>query len=77
MARGSLGVILAVVAITWVAFWRVVVRLHLQQGDIAPAVVVSLLFVLPALIGYAYYLWPNYRIADAKRPIFGHWLGGL
>lgn len=50
-------VILAVVASTWVTFWGLVVRLHLQQGDIASAVVVSLLFVLPAMIGYAYHLW--------------------
>lgn len=49
-------VILSVVATIWVAFWGLVVRLHLRQGDMASAVVVSLLFVVPALIGYANHL---------------------
>lgn len=48
--------ILTVGGITWVAFWGLVVRLHVQLGDIVSASVVSLLFVLPAIIGYLYYL---------------------
>ncbi len=50
------GVMLAIVVIAWVTFWGVVVRLHVQQGDIISAVVVSALFVLPAIVGYAWYL---------------------
>lgn len=55
-ARLLRGAILAVVASSWVAFWGLVVRLHLRQGDLASAAVVTLLFVVPALLGFAYYL---------------------
>lgn len=48
--------ILTVAAIGWVVFWGLVVRLHGQQGDIVSAAVVSVLFVLPAIIGYVSYL---------------------
>lgn len=50
------GVILTVAAIAWVVFWSVVIRLHVQQGDIVSAGVVSTLFVLPAIIAYGLYL---------------------
>lgn len=66
------GTFLAVVASTWVGFWGIIVRLHLQQGDIASAVAVSLLFVLPALIGYASYLWPNLPKSWLETANFGH-----
>lgn len=48
--------ILTVAAVGWVVFWGLVVRLHGQQGDIVSAAVVSVLFVLPAIVGYVQYL---------------------
>lgn len=50
------GVILIIAAIVWIAFWGLVTRLHVQQDDIVSAFVVSILFVLPAIVGSVYYL---------------------
>ncbi|MFB6359789.1 MAG: hypothetical protein ABEH59_00540 [Halobacteriales archaeon] len=50
-------VILTVAVVAWVIFWGLVARLHLRQGDIASAAVVSLLFVIPMTVGYLYYLY--------------------
>lgn len=50
------GVILSIAAVVWIAFWGLIARLHIQHGDIVSAVVVSLIFVLPAIGGFLYYL---------------------
>lgn len=50
------GLILTVAVALWVGFWGLVVRLHLQMGDILAASVVSVLIVLPTVIGYLFYL---------------------
>lgn len=47
-----------VVAATWVVFWGMVIRLHLLQGDLLSAVVVGLLFVVPAIVGLSAYFGP-------------------
>lgn len=49
-------VIVTVVVITWLTFWGLVTRLHVEMGDFVSAVVVGVLFVLPALVGFVYYL---------------------
>lgn len=48
--------ILSIAAVGWITFWGLVARLHVQQGDIVSAAVVSLIFVLPAIGGFVYYL---------------------
>lgn len=57
------SVVLAVAA-TWIAFWGLVIRLHLLQGAFVSAVVVGLLFVIPAIVGLSAYLGP---LPDSKR----------
>lgn len=44
------------VVLTWLAFWGLVTRLHVEMGDFVSAGVVGVLFVLPALVGLVYYL---------------------
>lgn len=43
-------VIATVVAIGWIAFWGMIVRLHLRDGDLLQAGVTAALFVAPAVL---------------------------
>ena len=55
-----------VVVGTWIAFWGLVMRLHLLQGAYVSAGVVGLLFVVPAILGISAYLGP---LPDPQRVI--------
>lgn len=48
-------VLVTVVGITWLIFWGLVTRLHVETGDFVSAGVVGVLFGLPALGGLVYY----------------------
>lgn len=48
--------VVSVAAVTWVIFWGLVARLHVITGEFISALVVGVLFVLPAILGYAYWL---------------------
>lgn len=45
-----------VVVFAWLAFWGIVVRLHVQMGDFLPAGLVVGFFVIPAIVGFGLYL---------------------
>lgn len=49
------GIVTAAVLV-WVLFWSLVVRLHIQLGNLVSAGIVSGLVVLPVALGYAYSL---------------------
>lgn len=41
---------------SWIVFWRLIARFRFKNSDFASAGIVGLLFVLPAVIGIAYYV---------------------
>lgn len=49
-------IIVTVVVITWLVFWSLVARLHVETGDFISAGVVGALFVFPVLGGLVYLL---------------------
>lgn len=51
-------------ALTWMAFWGLVARLQLLQGEFLSAAVTGVALVLPAVVGLAAYLHP--RPASAR-----------
>lgn len=51
-----------VVGVVWLLFWGLVVRLHVLQGELLSAAVVSGLFLVPAVLGIGYYLRSSFPI---------------
>lgn len=61
------GFVIAV-ALTWVAFWGIVVRLQFVQDEFLSAAVTGLAFILPAFVGLIAYLDP---LPDPRRLVPG------
>lgn len=50
------SLVLTAAAGIWVVFWALIVRLHISMGDFVSAGFVGAMFVVPAVLAYAYYL---------------------